>query len=180
MKKTVDTPALNQLIKKTEKDLRLENQPNYKPEKDPNLLRRIKYFSEIYDGNKLGSDFDKLIDQEDGELAKLGRSPQNILQRNKLPAASNKQLASRNKKQGEAQKIAAFIKKEKRKQNPILNVKPVNIDISSILKPATNPEPVTTEDVQAEIDKFAKTQPKDPELNGIFATNEYFLRKKGI
>ena len=80
-KKTVDTSSLNQLIKKTEKDLRLEKQPNYNPDKDPNLLRRIKYLTETYDGVNLGTEYDKAIAQEDRELAKLGRNPKNILQR---------------------------------------------------------------------------------------------------
>ena len=80
-KKTVDTSSLNQLIKKTEKDLRLEKQPNYNPDKDPNLLRRIKYLTETYDGVNLGTEYDKAIAQEDRELAKLGRDPKNILQR---------------------------------------------------------------------------------------------------
>ena len=169
--------TVDQLVKQ----VRLEHQPNYNPDNDPNLLRRIKYLTETYDNNDLGTQFDKAIDQEDRELAKLGRSPQNILQRNKPPEASNKQLASRTRNPREAQKIAAFIKKEKRKQNPILNVKPLDIDISNPLKPAADPAPETVTDVQAEIDKFVKAQPpKENDLNGIFATNEYFLRKKGI
>ena len=83
-------------------------------------------------------------------------------------------------RKGDAKIIVDELKRQKRKANPILNITPVNIDISNILKPAVDPEPVTRADVQAEIDKFAKTQPKGPELNGIFGTNEYFLRKKGI
>jgi len=208
MKKTVDTSSLNQLIKKTEKNLRLEKLPNYNPDNDPNLLRRIKYLTETYDNNDLGTQFDKAIDQEDRELAKLGRDPKNILQRSYPPAAGNKRLGtveelvkkrSLNKRglntvvydgskpfhkptyrKGDAKIIVDELKRQKRKANPILNITPVNIDISNILKPAVDPEPVTRADVQAEIDKFAKTQPKGPELNGIFGTNEYFLRKKGI
>ena len=61
---------------------RLEDQPGYNPGKDPNLLRRIKHLTLKYDDNKLGPEFDKAIDQEDRELAKLGRDPKNILQRN--------------------------------------------------------------------------------------------------
>lgn len=33
--------------------------------KDPNILRRIKYYSETYDDVKLGKDFDKAIAAED-------------------------------------------------------------------------------------------------------------------
>ena len=61
------------------KSLPLEDQPGYDPDKDPNLLRRIKY----YQGESLGADFDKLIAEEDKALKKLGKDPANILQRNK-------------------------------------------------------------------------------------------------
>ena len=94
---TVDTSSLEQEIKKVEKELsedmittkqrskRLEDQPGYNMEKDPNLLRRIKVMTKVYDGNDIGNALDKAIDNEDKALAKLGRSPQNILQRNKQP-----------------------------------------------------------------------------------------------
>ena len=61
------------------KSLPIEDQPNYNPDKDPNLLRRIKY----YQGESLGADFDRAIALEDEELKKLGRDPSNILQRNR-------------------------------------------------------------------------------------------------
>ena len=94
---TVDTSSLEQEIKKVEKELsedmittkqrskRLEDQPGYNMEKDPNLLRRIKVMTKVYDGNDIGNALDKAIDNEDKALAKLGRSPQNILHRNKQP-----------------------------------------------------------------------------------------------
>ena len=61
------------------KSLPLEDQPGYSPDKDPNLLRRIKY----YQGESLGADFDRAIEEEDKALKKLGRDPANILQRNR-------------------------------------------------------------------------------------------------
>ena len=61
------------------KSLPLEDQPGYNPDKDPNLLRRIKY----YQGESLGADFDRAIEEEDKALKKLGRDPANILQRNR-------------------------------------------------------------------------------------------------
>ena len=61
------------------KSLPLEEQPGYNPDKDPNLLRRIKY----YQGESLGEDFNRLIEEEDKALKKLGRDPANILQRNR-------------------------------------------------------------------------------------------------
>ena len=61
------------------KSLPIEDQPGYDPDKDPNLLRRIKY----YQGESLGADFDIAIAEEDKALKKLGRDPANILQRNR-------------------------------------------------------------------------------------------------
>ncbi len=61
------------------KSLPIEDQPGYDADKDPNLLRRIKY----YQGESLGPDFDRAIALEDEELKKLGRDPANILQRNR-------------------------------------------------------------------------------------------------
>ena len=61
------------------KSLPLEEQPGYDADKDPNLLRRIKY----YQGESLGADFDRAIEEEDKALKKLGRDPANILQRNR-------------------------------------------------------------------------------------------------
>ena len=72
-KKEITVPGpLEQLTDKTEKEIM----------NDPNILRRIKYLSKTYDDIDLGKDFDKAIAQEDKELAKLGRAPKNILQRN--------------------------------------------------------------------------------------------------
>ena len=61
------------------KSLPIEDQPGYDPDKDPNLLRRIKY----YQGEELGAEFDRAIAEEDKALKKLGRDPANILQRNR-------------------------------------------------------------------------------------------------
>lgn len=59
-KKEIIVPGpLEQLTNKTEKEVM----------KDPNLLRRLKYFTETYDGIKLGKEFDKAIAQEDKNLA---------------------------------------------------------------------------------------------------------------
>ena len=72
------------------KSLPIEDQPNYDPDKDPNLFRRIKY----YQGESLGAEFDRAIVEEDKALKALGRDPANILQRNKnvkpfIPKACN-------------------------------------------------------------------------------------------
>ena len=60
--------------------------------KDPNLLRRIKYYTETYDNVKLGKEFDNAIAAEDKNLAALGRAPQNILQRGKKIDGIKKRL----------------------------------------------------------------------------------------
>ena len=89
--------------------------------------------------------------------------------------------ASSKRKPGEAQKIAAFIKKEIRKKNPILKPsKPLNIDIKPVA-PAAPVKPLTREDVIKEISDYAAKNKKDnKDMTGIFGSNEYFLRKKGI
>ena len=82
------------------KSLPIEDQPGYDADKDPNLLRRIKY----YQGESLGPDFDRAIALEDEELKKLGRDPANILQRNRGVAplvpkrATTKQMVDLKKK----------------------------------------------------------------------------------
>ena len=60
--------------------------------KDPNLLRRIKYYNETYDKFSLGKEFDTEIAAEDKNLAALGRAPQNILQRGKKIDGIKKRL----------------------------------------------------------------------------------------
>ena len=69
----------NQTKNEFVKSLPIEDQPNYDPDKDPNLFRRIKY----YQGESLGAEFDRAIVEEDKALKALGRDPANILQRNK-------------------------------------------------------------------------------------------------
>lgn len=54
------------------KSLPLEDQPGYDPDKDPNLLRRIKY----YQGEELGAEFDRAIAEEDKALKNLAEIPQ--------------------------------------------------------------------------------------------------------
>ena len=103
------------------KSLPIEDQPGYDADKDPNLLRRIKY----YQGESLGPDFDRAIALEDEELKKLGRDPANILQRNRGVAplvpkrATTKQMVDL-KKKIDKYKDVHFPKKK-----PTLKDKPV-------------------------------------------------------
>ena len=62
--------------------------------KDPNILRRIKYYSETYDDVKLGKDFDKAIAAEDKNLAVLGRAKPNMYERGKMIDGVKKRLAN--------------------------------------------------------------------------------------
>jgi hypothetical protein len=124
---------------------RLEKQPGYNYENDPNLLRRIKYLTETFDNADLGTSLDKAIDNEDKELAKLGRDPKNILQRQYPKAATSGQveylknnldkMKQQNKptyRRGDAKIIVDELERQKRKANPILNTKPVKINFDPI------------------------------------------------
>ena len=108
------------------KSLPLEEQPGYDADKDPNLLRRIKY----YQGESLGADFDRAIALEDEELKKLGRDPANILQRNRkvnplVPPkrATTKQMVDLKKKIDKYKDV--HFPKEKPFKKPTLKDRPV-------------------------------------------------------
>ena len=153
MKKTVDTSSLNQLIKKTEKKLRLEKLPNYNPDNDPNLLRRIKYLTETYDGVNLGTEYDKAIAQEDRELAKLGRNPKNILQRDYPKKQATPQQVEFLKKNFDKMKANAEGDRKVRKYivNQLKNkakIPEFNLNIEPIVKVA--PPVATPEQIEAE------------------------------
>ena len=121
-KKEIVVPGpLEELTNKTEKELM----------NDPNLLRRIKYLTKTYDNIDLGKDFDKAIAQEDKELAKLGRNPKNILQRN--PNKSYRDFAPKEATPEQVGKLAerleksrqmtgSFEKKPIKKKAPIINL----------------------------------------------------------
>jgi len=76
-KKTLtDKTVENYNPKQLEFDFKSDEDAN----KDPNILRRIKHYTEKYDGVNLGKDYEKAIAEEDKKLAKLGRN-KNILHR---------------------------------------------------------------------------------------------------
>jgi hypothetical protein len=107
------------------KTLPLEEQPGYDADKDPNLLRRIKY----YQGESLGADFDRAIALEDIELKKLGRDPANILQRNRKVDPLVPKRATTKQMQELKGKIDKYkdvhFPKEKPFKKPTLKDKPV-------------------------------------------------------
>ena len=123
------------------KSLPIEDQPGYNPDKDPNLLRRIKY----YQGESLGADFDKLIAEEDKALKKLGKDPANILQRNKNvqspKRATTKQMVELKGKL-DKYKDVHFPKEEKPfKDKKNVEVGPVQLNFDFNKPKAQVPEP---------------------------------------
>lgn len=142
-------PNLNRVVYdpkiKSNTDQRLEKQPGYDYTKDPNLLRRVKYLTETFDNADLGTSLDKAIDNEDKELAKLGRNPKNILQRNYPKEATPGQvdylknnldkMKQQNKptyRKGEAKIVVDELERQKKLRNPILNSKPVEINFKPL------------------------------------------------
>ena len=143
------------------KSLPLEDQPGYDPDKDPNLLRRIKY----YQGEELGAEFDRAIAEEDKALKKLGRDPANILQRNRkvqplVPKrATTKQLVELKgkidhyktvhfpKEEKPFTKIAKNLGKNKEFKKESFKLDPLpQIDFSTIAPPKTRtPEEIAME-----------------------------------
>ena len=123
------------------KSLPIEDQPGYNPDKDPNLLRRIKY----YQGESLGADFDKLIAEEDKALKKLGKDPANILQRNKNvqspKRATTKQMVELKGKL-DKYKDVHFPKEDKPfKDKKKVEVEPVQLNFDFNKPKAKVPEP---------------------------------------
>ena len=142
-------PNLNRVVYdpkiKSNTDQRLEKQPGYDYTKDPNLLRRVKYLTETFDNADLGTSLDKAIDNEDKELAKLGRNPKNILQRNYPKEATPGQvdylknnldkMKQQNKptyRKGDAKIIVDELERQKKLKNPILNSRPVEINFKPL------------------------------------------------
>ena len=140
------------------KSLPIEDQPGYDADKDPNLLRRIKY----YQGESLGADFDRAIALEDEELKKLGRDPANILQRNRkvnplVPPkrATTKQMIDLKKKIDKYKDVHFPKKKPTLKDKPVrkpgavppktntIKMEPMKLDpvlpVSFFKKPETDP-----------------------------------------
>ena len=179
-------------LNKADTNKRLEKEPGYDYSKDPNLIRRVKYLSETFDNADLGTSLDKAIENEDKQLAKLGRNPKNILQRNYPKKASPDQvkylknnldkMKQQNKptyRKGDAKIIIDELKKEQRKKNPILNIDPLPNPIS--IPEAVEPvQPPTREQLLKEIENHSINSKKNNDMTGIFGTTEYYLRKRGI
>ena len=109
--------------------------------KDQNILRRIKYYTETYDGVKLGKDFDAAIAAEDKNLAALGRKPVNLYERGKTKPA-------------EPSKVE-------------LPIPSFPLDYSLFNKPERNPEMIAAENNFKKM--LAETEAKKNRLEGLEA-----------
>ena len=176
------------------KSLPIEDQPGYDADKDPNLLRRIKY----YQGESLGPDFDRAIALEDEELKKLGRDPANILQRNRGVAplvpkrATTKQMVDLKKKIDKYKDVHFPKKKPTLKDRPVrkpgavppktntIKMDPIKIDpilpTSFFKKPETDPR---LEALGKKIFEEAKQQ-KQEKIRNSNSGLGYFSRGTGF
>ena len=124
--------------------------------KDQNILRRIKYYTETYDGVKLGKDFDAAIAAEDKNLAALGRKPVNLYERGKKTAALKTRLKAKQLKT----KPAEPSKVE-------LPIPSFPLDYSLFNKPERNPEMIAAENNFKKM--LAETEAKKNRLEGLEA-----------
>tara|TARA_R110002050_G_scaffold113331_1_gene228009 strand:- start:98 stop:922 length:825 start_codon:yes stop_codon:yes gene_type:complete len=188
-----NTTALNENPGAFKKEVKaseaIENQPGYKIEEDPNLLRRIK----LYSNNDLGPGFDTAIAAEDAELKKLGRDPLTILQRNNIKKFDSQDKSSYPSNPEQKRKLMAQQKLEKEKpftkiannlgKKPIAKAAAINLTIPSpdfttyekIIKKDTvqpNPAPQRTVPYRVENDpKYSKS---------IFGSDVFYRRRKGL
>ena len=158
-----NTTALNKNPGAFKKEVKaseaIENQPGYKIEDDPNLLRRIKF----YEGKDLGPAFDAAIAEEDKALKKLGRDPMNILQRNK----SKKAVAVKSKDK-------PFVKKSKQLELP-LNIPKIDFNL---LKSPVAPDAGSIK--QEPVTKETRIEDDPKYRNTIFGTDVLYRRKRGL
>jgi len=175
--------AFKKAVKESEA---IENQPGYVIDKDPNLLRRIKMYSD----NDLGKGFDKAIAEEDKALKKLGRDPMTILQRNNIKKFDNNDPSTYPSNPEQRRKLLAQQKLEKekpfikkpvvKKQNKLaaIDIPIPHIDMDIYKRSlGLEPEPPTPEPV---VKKIINPE-DDPRLRGtIFGTDVLYRRKRGL
>ena len=190
-----NTTALNQNPGAFKKEVKasqaIENQPGYVIDKDPNLLRRIKMYSD----KDLGPGFDAAIAEEDKALKKLGRDPMTILQRNSIKKYNGNDKSSYPSNPEQKRKLLAQQKLEKEKpftaianklgKEPIkkptqlelpLNI--INPDFDTyekiIKKEPLKPDPAPVRSVPYQIEN-------DPKYSGsIFGSDTFYRRKRGL
>ena len=190
-----NTTALNQNPGAFKKEVKasqaIENQPGYVIDKDPNLLRRIKMYSD----KDLGPGFDAAIAEEDKALKKLGRDPMTILQRNSIKKYNGNDKSSYPSNPEQKRKLLAQQKLEKEKpftaianklgKEPIkkptqlelpLNI--INPDFDTyekiIKKEPLKPDPAPVRSVPYQIEN-------DPKYSGsIYGSDTFYRRKRGL
>jgi len=188
-----NTTALNENPGAFKKEVKaseaIENQPGYKIEEDPNLLRRIK----LYSSNDLGPGFDTAIAAEDAELKKLGRDPLTILQRNNIKKFDSQDKSSYPSNPEQKRKLMAQQKLEKEKpftkiannlgKKPIAKAAAINLTIPSpdfttyekiIKKDTVQPSPAPQRTVPYRVEN-------DPKYSkSIFGSDVFYRRRKGL
>ena len=190
-----NTTALNKnpgaFKKEIKKSEAIENQPGYVIDKDPNLLRRIKMYSD----KDLGPGFDAAIAEEDKALKKLGRDPMTILQRNSIKKYNGNDKSSYPSNPEQKRKLLAQQKLEKEKpftaianklgKEPIkkptqlelpLNIPNPDFDTYEkiIKKDQPKPDPAPIRSVPYRVED-------DPKLrNTIFGTDVLYRRFRGF
>ena len=147
--------------------------------KDPNILRRIKYYTETYDNVSLGKDYDAAIAAEDKNLKALGRNPVNLYERGKKTAALKSRLNNsraygydpkdpkniRAERAFKAKQIKAKDQQEVELPKPIIPSFP--LDYSVFNKPEPNPEMIAAENNFKKM--LAETEAKKNRLEGLEA-----------
>ena len=205
-KQTVDTSSLNQLIKKTEENIAFDKKHppliSTKAMLDNDLIDADVMMVEYDSATGLFINKNKTVAFKDAPTArKHNQVYENYsptvqkLKKSVMPTQANPQqmdylkknldkMKYQNKptyKKGEAKIVVDELKRQKRKANPILNVDPIVKPIS--IPDAVEPEPVkpiTREELLRNIEEHSKRTPTANDMTGIFSTNEYYLRKKGI
>jgi hypothetical protein len=188
-----NTTALNKNPGAFKKEVKasqaIENQPGYKIEEDPNLLRRIK----LYSDKDLGPGFDAMITAEDAALKKLGRDPINILQRNSIKKYNRNDKSSYPSNPEQKRKLLAQQKLEKEKpftkisnnlgKKPIAKAAAINLTIpypdfttyeKIIKKDNVKPNPTPQRTVPYRVENDPKYR------NTIFGSDVFYRRKKGF
>ena len=205
-KQTVDTSSLNQLIKKTEENIAFDKKHppliSTKAMLDNDLIDADEMMVKYDSATGLFINKNKTVAFKDAPTArKHNQVYENYsptvqkLKKSVMPTQANPQqmdylkknldkMKYQNKptyKKGEAKIVVDELKRQKRKANPILNVDPIVKPISIPDAVETEPvKPITREELLRNIEEHSKRTPTANDMTGIFSTNEYYLRKKGI
>ena len=189
-----NTTALNKNPGAFKKEVKasqaIENQPGYIIDKDPNLLRRIK----LYSDKDLGASFDAAIAEEDAALKKLGRDQMNILQRNNIKKFDQYSKETYPSNPEQRRKLLAQQKLEKEKpftkiannlgKKPITKSKQLELPLNipkidfNLLKSPVAPDAGSIK--QEPVTKETRIEDDPKYRNTIFGTDVLYRRKRGL